>query len=376
MFLLEFEGKRLFRKYGIATPLHEVVECNLAMQYTPKIKYPLVIKGQYPGGGRGKAGAIKIVNNYDEYKSAVSQILNIRINGHTPKYILLEEYVLHENEYYLGIIISRFNRRIVILASKYGGVDIEELAKRPGGIFKVEINPLIGISPYQLRALSLYMFNEVNNEYMKLVKNLYELFINEELLLAEINPLIHVNGNFIALDSKVLIDENSSVRKDLTTYQSYLKLLSEGEKLARKYGFSYVPLDGDIAIISNGAGLTMATMDLVDYYGGKVGCFLDIGGGASAERVSKAIELILKELQVKAIFINIFGGITRCDEVAKGIISQSENLRKYNVKIVIRLVGTNEELTQLLYLLSQHSHLLQYLENNQLFPHSNQLGPS
>lgn len=342
MFLLEFEGKQLFKKYGIKTPKSEFVHRNEVFNYTPSIAFPLVIKGQYPTGGRGKAGAVKKVYNLNDFKDAISKIVNIKVGGHLPEYILLEEFVEHDKEYYLGIIMSRFDRKIILLTSKYGGIDIEELATRKDGLLKIEVDPLIGISTHHLRNISLYLTGNIDNKVMTLVNKLYEMFINEELLMVEINPLVLLDEP-IALDSKVLIDENSSVRKDLKSYYSYKCNLTHGEQIAREYGFSYVPLGGDIAIIGNGAGLVMATMDLVDYYGGKVGCFLDVGGGASPERVSKAIELVLNELNVKAIFLNIFAGITRCDEVAKGVLEQEDNIKKKNIKIVIRMVGTNEE---------------------------------
>ncbi len=342
MFLLEFEGKELFRKYGIATPKSEVIKRDEALDYKPKLDYPFVVKGQYPSGGRGKAGAIRVVKSENEYEEAVKGVLNTKVGGRYPDYLLLEEFIPHDKEYYLGMIISRFDRKFIILASQFGGVDVEELATKPGGLLKIEVDPLVGLSHHQLRNISLYMLGTVDKNLMELVTNLYNLFVSEELLMTEINPLVLLDRP-IALDSKVLIDENSSVRKDLTRYSSYTLMLSEGERLAREYGFSYVPLDGDIAIIGNGAGLVMATMDLVDYYGGKAGCFLDIGGGARPERVSKAIELVLKELNIKAIFLNIFAGITRCDEVAKGILEQTKNIRQKGVKVVIRMVGTNEE---------------------------------
>jgi succinyl-CoA synthetase beta subunit len=294
-------------------------------------------------GGRGKAGAVKIVKSEREYKEAVDTIFNLRIKGSLPEYVLIEEFVLHEKEYYLSILVSKPDKSVTILASPFGGVEVEELARREGALIKLDIDPVIGVSSHHLRLISKFLAKKLDKNLMSLVRNLYNAVVKEDLLLAEINPLAVVEEGYVALDSKVILDDNSEFRHDLEKYFEYKKFLTWGEKMAREYGFSYVPLSGDVAIIGNGAGLTMATLDLVAYYGSKPACFLDVGGGASSERIAKALEVVMKELNPKKVFINIFAGITRCDEVAKGIVKAVDELNLSKDKFVIRLTGTLED---------------------------------
>jgi succinyl-CoA synthetase beta subunit len=342
--LIEYEGKQLFVKYGIKIPDSMIISRDEYVDPPkPSLNYPLVVKGQYPYGGRGKSGAVKIANNYEEYIEAINSIAHISVGGVKPRYILIEEFVPHEKEYYLSIIMSRKDKKPVILVSKYGGIDVEELAGKPGSLMSLEIDPLIGYSDYHAKMVSKFLLNRLDKELMDMVRRLYRLFIENDVLLVEINPL-SINESPIALDSKVMLDDNAYYRHDYTQYIEYSMLASKGEQIARKHGFSFVPLDGDIGVIGNGAGLVMATVDLVNYYGGSPACFLDVGGGASSERIQRAIEVIANELNIRSLLINIFAGITRCDEVARGIVQAKKLLEEMGIKVVVRLVGTNEDL--------------------------------
>lgn len=347
MFLLEYEGKEIFRKYGIPIPKGFVIEkgksLSLDLVREAGLELPIVLKGQYLMGGRGKAGAVKIVRSESELDQAVKNIFSLSIKGSYPEYILVEEFVEHEKELYLSALVSKPDRAVTILASPYGGVDVEELARREGALLKLDVDPSIGVSNHHLRLISKFLVGKFDKPLMELIRSLYNAVINDDLLLAEINPLAMLDGEYKALDSKVIVDDNSIFRRDLEKFYEYKKFLTWGEKMAREYGFSYVPLGGDIGIIGNGAGLTMATLDLVAYYGAKPANFLDVGGGASAERIEKALEVLVKEIKPKKIFINIFAGITRCDEVAKGIVAAVDNLNLPKEMFVIRLTGTLED---------------------------------
>jgi len=347
VFLLEYEGKTVFRKYDIPIPKGVVLgkdeRYSLDKVRSSGLDFPLVVKGQYLMGGRGKAGAVKIVKNKDEFNNAVDAIFNLKIKGALPEYVLVEEFIPHEKEFYLSVLVSKPDKAVTILASPHGGVDVEELAKEKGALLKLDVDPVVGVSSHHLRLVSKFLTGSFDKKLMEFVRNLYNAVIKEDLLLAEINPLAVLEDRYIALDSKVIVDDNSEFRHDLEQYFEYKKFLTWGEKMAREYGFAYVPLNGDVAIIGNGAGLTMATLDLVAYYGAKPACFLDVGGGASSERIAKALEVVMKELNPKKVFINIFAGITRCDEVAKGIVSAVEELKLPQDKFVIRLTGTLED---------------------------------
>jgi succinyl-CoA synthetase beta subunit len=342
--LIEYEGKQIFARYGIRVPRSLLLSKD---EYDeppePDFDYPIVIKGQYPHGGRGKSGAILIAKDHDEYVHGVHSVRDVIVGGRKPEYILVEEFIEHDKEYYLSIVLSRREKRPVILASPHGGIDIEELAQKPGAIMSLPVDPLIGYSDYLGKVISKFLLDKIDMNLLSMIGKLYSLFIENDLLLVEVNPLV-IADSPIALDSKIMVDDNASYRHDYTGYVEYSKLVSEGERIAGKYGFSFVPLDGNIGVIGNGAGLVMATVDLVKYYGGKPACFLDVGGGASAERMSKAIEVVIDELDIDGLFINIFAGITRCDEVARGIIKVKERLDEKKIKVAVRLVGTNEDL--------------------------------
>ncbi len=345
MFLLEFEGKQLFKEYNIPVPNSVVFQVTDKFDLSAVPSPPFVVKGQYLAGGRGKAGAVKVVRNLDEFERIANEVSNVVIRGKRPSHLLIEEFFPHEKELYLSLLVSKRDKSIILLASREGGVEVEELAKKPGALLKLNIDPLVGIQPHHLRLVSKFLLGGFNKELMALVKNLFRLVVERDLLLAEINPLaVNNEGRVVALDSKVIVDDNSEIRQDLSKYFEYVSIMTEGEKMAKKYGFSYVPLEGDIGVIGNGAGLTMATLDLVDFYGGKPACFIDVGGGASEERIGAALDVLFNEIKPKCVFVNIFAGITRCDDVARAIVSVVEKRGIPSDIFVIRLTGTNEDL--------------------------------
>jgi len=307
------------------------------------LDFPLVLKGQYLMGGRGKAGAVKIARSEEDLINMSRSIFELEIKGAKPEYLLVEEFIEHDVEMYLSIMVSKASKSIYVLASRAGGVDVEELAARGEEFLRLEVDPVGGFRRFHGVTISKFLLGRIDKGLIDFVSNMYEMVVEEDLLLAEINPLTLVNGTPIALDSKVVIDDNAGFRHDLTGLYEYRKFLTWGEKMSREYGFAYVPLKGDIAVIGNGAGLVMATLDLVKYYGGEPACFLDVGGGASSERISKALEVVYREVKPSRIFINIFAGITRCDEVARGIIEAVNHVGIPKDLFVIRLTGTLED---------------------------------
>ncbi|WP_440059182.1 ADP-forming succinate--CoA ligase subunit beta [Thermogladius sp. 4427co] len=347
MRLLEYEAKEIFRKYGIRTPEGEVC-------YTPEDARnavaklgPSVIKAQVPVGGRGLAGGVRFVNTPDEAYSTASVLLSSSIKGFKPRALLVEKKICIDRELYLSLTIDRSARSLVYLASKIGGVEIEEIVKsRPEVLLKIIIDPLTGYSPYMARNIAVFfgLNQTLWGDLERIVEAMYKIMLDYDAELVEINPLvIECQGSITALDAKIIIDDNSLYRHPEYSHRILMDLVDE-ERIAREKGFSYVALGGNIGIIGNGAGLTMATMDLVKYYGGSPANFLDVwsGGGASRERVKEAVKLLLENPRIKAILVNIFGGMTRCDEVAVGI---REALSETGVKkpIVVRMLGTNRE---------------------------------
>ncbi|MEM0084237.1 MAG: ADP-forming succinate--CoA ligase subunit beta [Candidatus Methanomethylicia archaeon] len=348
MRLYEFEGKRVFSEFNIPIPrgfaafnLDEIISRVL------DIGFPCVLKAQVLVGGRGKAGGIKIVNSLDEVKSFSLKMFSEGVKGVPVKCILVEEAVKIIREFYLSLTIDRSMKSYVYLASSEGGVDIEEIAAtKPESIIKVYVDPIIGLRDYHVRTIisSFGVEGELSRQLDTIIRALYGIMLRYDADLVEINPLALTDRGFVALDSKITIDDNSLYR-----HPQFIEILKMGgrdltseEIVAREYGFSYVKLDGDIGIIGNGAGLTMASLDLVAFFGGKPANFLDIGGGARVERVKAALKLLLLDERIKAILINVYGGITRCDDVAKGIV---EALNETGVKkpISVRLVGNREE---------------------------------
>lgn len=346
--LYEFESKRLFVEKGIAIPRGFVVECVEDVDRV-SLRFPLVVKVQIPISGRGRLGGIVRVGSIEELRSVVARLLDSYVAGFRVRRLLVEEVIDVVKELYLAIAIDRAERRPVILASSVGGMDIEEIARRePWRVVKRFIDPLIGVRDYELRYVAYGIGlrdSTIVREFIRVAKAMYSIFTEYECELVESNPLgLTSDGKLVALDAKVVVDDSALYRhRDLEEMvRSVDRGYSEVEMRAREHGFSYIELDGDIGVIGNGAGLTMATMDLVQYYGGKPANFLDIGGGARAERVREAVKLLLENPRVRAILINILGGITRVDEVAKGIVEAIQGVGM-SKPIVVRLKGTGED---------------------------------
>jgi succinyl-CoA synthetase beta subunit len=342
MKLYEYEARQIFEEYKIPVPKWGLASnAEEALKIAKEISFPVVVKAQVLVGGRGKAGGIKFANNEEELINVTNSILNLTIKGERVSKVIISKYLDIKQELFLSLIMDRTTRKPLILASREGGIDIEQIAKEdPKKVLRIHVNPLIGLQDFIIRKIEDF-FSLKNIK--SIVFALYEIFTKYDCELAEINPLGITNNNEIyAIDAKIIIDDSALYRQNKFG-ERIDRELNEFEMIARESGFSYVEHDGDIGIISNGAGLTMTTMDIVQYYGGRPANFLDIGGGADAEIVYKALLVQLKHPRAKSIFINILGGITRCDEVAKGIIKALNEI-KTNKKIVVRMKGTNEEI--------------------------------
>ena len=347
MKLHEYQSKRIFAQYGAPIPRGDVATTpEQARQIAARLGTRVVCKAQVLVGGRGKAGGIRLAAHPDQAEQVADQILGMKIKGLTVKKVLVDEAADISNEIYLGIVIDRAQRRPVMMASAEGGVEIEEVARTaPDRIVKIAIDPFLGLQPYQGRELAfgIGISKELVAEFVRIAQCLYNAFVGCDASLAEINPLVvTAEGKLLALDGKILVDDNALFRHfDLAEMRDADEETPE-EQEARRYGLSYVKLDGEIGCMVNGAGLAMATMDITKLYGGAPANFLDIGGGAQAEKVAAALRIILSDPNVKAVLFNIFGGITRCDEVARGILAALKEVPT-RVPMVARLVGTNEE---------------------------------
>jgi len=345
--LHEYQSKRLFAQYGVPIPRGDVATTpDEARDIAARLGGRVVIKAQVLVGGRGKAGGIRLAKDPNEAGRVAGQILGMNIKGLTVKKVLVDEAADIAAEIYLGIVIDRSKRRPVVMASSEGGVEIEEVARtKPERIVKIAIDPFLGLQQYQGRELAfgIGLPKDLSRDFVKIAEGLYSAFIGCDASLAEINPLVVTGaGNLLAVDGKILLDDNALFRHFELAEMRDADEDSPEEQEARRHGLSYVKLDGEIGCMVNGAGLAMATMDITKLYGGAPANFLDIGGGAQADKVAAALRIILSDPNVKAVLFNIFGGITRCDEVAKGIL---EALREVptTVPMVARLVGTNEE---------------------------------
>ncbi|MEM1858530.1 MAG: ADP-forming succinate--CoA ligase subunit beta [Desulfurococcaceae archaeon] len=345
MKLYEYEAKEIASKYGIPVPRGKIAKTPDEVAYIARELGPVVIKAQVLVGGRGLAGGVKAASTPEEAFRIASSLLSSTIRGEKVNALLVEEKVCIARELYLSLTVDRTARKPVYLVSEIGGVEIEELAKKyPEKMHRIYVDPEIGYTDY-MRSDALVALNlpwSALGELSPLMKSMYRIMLDYDAELVEFNPLAYTcEGKLVALDAKIIIDDNS-LYKHPELQRLHGRDLSDYEKKAKDLGFSYVELDGDIGVISNGAGLTMATMDSILYYGGKPANFLDIGGGASRDRVKEAVKLMLTHPRSKVLLINIFGGITRCDEVAAGIV---EALREVGVSkpIVVRMLGTNEE---------------------------------
>ena len=347
MKLHEVYSKRIFGEYGIPIPNGDLARNpSEAEKIAKNIGFPVVIKSQVLVGGRGKAGGIRVAKNASEAKKHAKDILDLNIKGLPVRMVLVDQAADIETEIYLGITNDRAARKPVIMASAAGGVDIEEVAREtPEKIIKCHIDPLMGLQSYQSRDLAagIDLPREHWRAFGKIAHGLWEAYKKSDATLAEINPLVITGqGELLAVDGKMVLDDNALFRHPDLEELRDLDVDQEAEIRARENGLSFIKLDGDIGCMVNGAGLAMTTMDIIKLFGGEPANFLDIGGGASAEKVAAALEIILSDPNVKAVLFNIFGGITRCDLVAQGILDALEEV-KTDVPMVVRLVGTNAE---------------------------------
>jgi succinyl-CoA synthetase beta subunit len=347
MKLHEYQSKQLFAQEGIPIPRGRVaMTAAEARAIAEELGGRAVVKSQVLVGGRGKAGGIRLVRSPEAAEDAATQVLAIQIKGMPVRKLLVDEAVGIQSEIYLGLTNDRQSRCPVLIASAEGGVEIEEVARRePGKIVRLPIDPLLGLREYQARylAAAIELPREYWRDFIQIASALYRVFRRVDATLAEINPLVVTKDRkLLALDGKMVIDDNALYRHSDIAEMRDLDEEAPAEREARKYGLSYVRLDGSIGCMVNGAGLAMATMDVIELCGGRPANFLDVGGGAGAEKVAAALHLILGETSVRAVLLNIFGGITRCDEVARGVLSAMVEV-KPRVPFVARLVGTNEE---------------------------------
>ncbi len=347
MKLHEYQSKQIFSHYGIPIPKGRVAATALeARHIAEELGGRVVIKSQVLVGGRGKAGGIKVAKDPAEAELFATQILSMEIKGLPVRKVLVDEAAAIDKEIYLGITNDRAAKQPVIMASSAGGVEIEEVARtNPEKIIKVHVNPLLGIKDYQTRdiAAGIDLPREYWKSFGEILKALWQVYNDHDATLAEINPLIiGMDKRLVALDGKMLIDDNALFRHPNLSEMRDTDEDAPSEVEARKYGLTFIKLDGNIGCMVNGAGLAMASMDILKFFGGDPANFLDIGGGAGADKVAAAMRIILADHSVKAILFNIFGGITRCDEVAKGILTAIAEV-KPTVPMVVRLVGTNAE---------------------------------
>ncbi|MCR8630827.1 MULTISPECIES: ADP-forming succinate--CoA ligase subunit beta [Paenibacillus] len=352
----EYQGKQVLKQYGVAVPegkvaftVDEAVEA--AKQLGTSV---VVVKAQIHAGGRGKAGGVKIAKNLDEVRTYAQEILGKVLvthqtgpEGKEVKRLLIEQGCDIKKEYYIGVVVDRGTGRVVMMASEEGGTEIEEVAEHsPEKIFKEVIDPAIGLQAFQARKLA-YAINipsELVNKAVKFMIALYTAFVEKDCSIAEINPLVVTgSGDVMALDAKLNFDSNALYRhKDILELRD-LEEEDAKEIQASKYDLSYIALDGNIGCLVNGAGLAMATMDIIKYYGGDPANFLDVGGGATAEKVTEAFKIILSDEAVKGIFVNIFGGIMKCDVIANGVVEAAKQVG-LSRPLVVRLEGTNVDL--------------------------------
>ena len=352
MKLHEYQSKRIFARYGVPIPRGDVASTpDDVYKIAARLGRRVVVKAQVLVGGRGKAGGIKLAQNAAEAEAKASQILGMDIKGLKVRKVLIDEAAMDIiREIYLGIVIDRAARCPVMMASAEGGMEIEEVARAmPERIFKVSIDPFLGLRGYQARELAfgIGLEKDLVSSFTDIATGLYNAFVGCDASLAEINPLLVTDQgggwpSLLAVDGKMIIDDNALFRHSDLADMWDVDEEAPAETEARYYGLSYVKLDGEIGCMVNGAGLAMATMDIIKLYGGMPANFLDIGGGAQADRVAAALRIILADPKVKAVLCNIFGGITRCDEVAKGVLEAFEQVPT-DVPMVARLVGTNEE---------------------------------
>jgi succinyl-CoA synthetase beta subunit len=343
----EYQARQIFRDYGIPVPADVLCYTVREVEHAAKeLNCMVVVKAQVLAGGRGKAGGVKLARNVEEAVNAGKQILGMDIKGLTVEKVLVTEAADIEKEYYVGLVNDRNSKSVTLMASAEGGVEIEEVAKNnPEKIIKFQINPLTGLLDYQARNIALQLFGDIKHaqKAASILTKLYKLFIETDSTLAEINPLILTTDHqVLAIDGKMNFDDNALYRQPKILAMREPDEDEKQEIAAHEKGLSYIKLDGNIGCMVNGAGLAMATMDMIKLYGGSPANFLDIGGSSNPQKVIDAMNILLGDKNVKAVMINIFGGITRCDDVARGLIKALEIIIT-DVPIVVRLSGTNAE---------------------------------
>ena len=349
----EYQAKEIFRKYGVPTPRGGVAFTGPeARKVAEKLGGNLwVVKAQIHAGGRGKAGGVKLAKSLDEVEKLAKEMIGMTLvthqtgpDGKVVKKVYIEEGADIKDEFYLGMVLDRALEMPVMMASTEGGMEIEEVAaKTPEKIIKVAIDPTIGFQPFHARKLAfgLGLPKEEQREFIKFATALYNVYMDNDAEMIEINPLIKTgDGKFLALDAKMGFDDNALYRHSDIAEMRDLDEEEPTEIEAKKYGLSYIKLDGNVGCMVNGAGLAMATMDIIKHEGGEPANFLDVGGGANPDTVAKGFEIILSDPNVKSIFVNIFGGIVRCDRIANGILQATEKV-EVNVPVIVRLDGTN-----------------------------------
>ena len=351
----EYQAKEIFRKYGVPTPKGKVAHSvEEAIENAKELGGPIwVVKAQIHAGGRGKGGGVKVAKSLDEVKKYASEILGMTLvthqtgpEGKLVQKIYIEDGADIKDEFYLSVVLDRAKEMPVIMASTEGGMDIEKVAaETPEKIIKVAVDPTIGFQGFHGRELAfgLGLPKEEQKNFIKFAQACYKVYMENDAELIEINPLVRTNsGEFLALDAKMGFDDSALGRHPEIAAMRDKSEEDPAEMEAKEYGLSYVSLDGEIGCMVNGAGLAMGTMDTINYFGGKPANFLDVGGKANAQTVAKGFEIILRNPKVKAILVNIFGGIVRCDRIANGIL-EATKIVDVNVPVVVRLDGTNAE---------------------------------
>ena len=351
----EYQAKSVLKQYGVAVPQGKVAfSVDEAVEAAKELGGKAVVKAQIHAGGRGKAGGVKLAKSLDEVSTYAKELLGKTLvthqtgpHGKVVQRLLIEQLSNIQKEYYIGLVLDRATGRVVMMASEEGGTEIEEVAaKTQEKIFRETIDPAVGLLPFQARnlAFAIHIPAELVNKAVKFMTGLYNAFVGKDCSIAEINPLVvTADGDVIALDAKLNFDDNALYRHP--DIQELRDITEEDPKEieASKFGLSYIALDGNIGCMVNGAGLAMATMDTIKYYGGEPANFLDVGGGASEEKVTEAFKIILSDEKVKGILVNIFGGIMKCDVIANGVVNAAKQLGLAK-PLVVRLEGTNVDL--------------------------------
>ena len=347
MDLLEYQGKQLFAKHGVPVPDgRPATSVPEAVEAAEELGYPVVIKAQVQIGGRGKAGGIKLANDRAEAEEHATAILGMDIRGYTVHELYVEKASEIDEEYYAAIVFDRSAKKPMAMLSKMGGMDVEQVAETdPEAMRMLHVDPLLGLQDFHGRRLAFEsgIAEDVVRPVGAMLAKLYDVFVREDATLVEVNPLLVTKSReVVALDAKVTVDDNALFRHPDVAEMRDLSAEDPQERMAKERGLTYVKLDGNVGILGNGAGLVMSTLDVVAQAGGRPANFLDAGGGSKAEAITSAVEVILSDDKVNAVLFNIFGGITRCDEVAKGLIEAFEQV-KPEVPFVVRLDGTNDK---------------------------------